>query len=112
MRRLEGEMASASIEVIKQLSSTGYLRKRLPQELVVLQGGAAVAGALGLDGSLGGLAFRGSVETASVAVVDQRAKARLQGYEGDNCGECGNFTLVRNGTCMKCNTCGATSGCS
>ena len=28
------------------------------------------------------------------------------------CGECGNFTLVRNGTCMKCNTCGATSGCS
>lgn len=38
--------------------------------------------------------------------------ARQQGYEGDPCGECGNFTLVRNGTCMKCNTCGATSGCS
>ena len=38
--------------------------------------------------------------------------ARLQGYEGDACGDCGNFTLVRNGTCMKCNTCGATSGCS
>ena len=28
------------------------------------------------------------------------------------CGESGNFTLVRNGTCMKCDTCGATSGCS
>ena len=28
------------------------------------------------------------------------------------CGECGNFTLVRNGTCMKCDTCGSTSGCS
>lgn len=38
--------------------------------------------------------------------------ARQQGYEGDPCSECGNFTLVRNGTCMKCNTCGATSGCS
>jgi ribonucleoside-diphosphate reductase alpha chain len=34
------------------------------------------------------------------------------GYTGEACGECGNFTLVRNGTCLKCNTCGATSGCS
>jgi ribonucleoside-diphosphate reductase alpha chain len=111
VRRLDGEVAQSSIEVIKQLSSTGYLRKRLPQELVVLQGGAAVSGALGLDGSLSGLAVRGVAETAAVA-IDRRAKARLQGYEGDSCGECGNFTLVRNGTCMKCNTCGATSGCS
>ena len=39
-------------------------------------------------------------------------EARMKGFEGDNCGVCGNFTLVRNGTCMKCNTCGATSGCS
>jgi ribonucleoside-diphosphate reductase alpha chain len=44
--------------------------------------------------------------------MDARAKARMQGYEGDPCGECGNYTLVRNGTCMKCNTCGGTSGCS
>jgi ribonucleoside-diphosphate reductase alpha chain len=42
----------------------------------------------------------------------QAAEARLKGFEGDNCGACGNFTLVRNGTCMKCNTCGSTSGCS
>jgi len=40
------------------------------------------------------------------------AEARMKGYEGDACGSCGNFTLVRNGTCMKCNTCGGTSGCS
>ncbi|MBV9694565.1 MAG: vitamin B12-dependent ribonucleotide reductase, partial [Alphaproteobacteria bacterium] len=40
------------------------------------------------------------------------AEARMKGYEGDACGNCGNFTLVRNGTCMKCNTCGSTSGCS
>ena len=108
--RLDGEMAHSSIAVIKQLSSTGYLRKRLPQELMVLQGGAAVAGALDL-GALSGLAVRGTVE-ASVTAIDARTKAKMQGYEGDPCGECGNFTLVRNGTCMKCNTCGSTSGCS
>ena len=40
------------------------------------------------------------------------AEARVKGYEGEACGECGNFTLVRNGTCLKCDTCGGTSGCS
>ena len=44
--------------------------------------------------------------------LDQVRVARMKGYEGDPCGECGNFTLVRNGTCMKCLTCGSTSGCS
>lgn len=39
-------------------------------------------------------------------------EAKMKGFEGDSCKECGNFTLVRNGTCMKCNTCGSTSGCS
>lgn len=41
-----------------------------------------------------------------------RRIARAQGYEGEACGECGEFTMVRNGTCLKCVTCGATSGCS
>ena len=49
---------------------------------------------------------------AEMGTVDARTKAKMQGYEGDPCGDCGNYTLVRNGTCMKCNTCGATSGCS
>ncbi|MHA1190038.1 MAG: TSCPD domain-containing protein, partial [Alphaproteobacteria bacterium] len=40
------------------------------------------------------------------------AEARMKGYEGENCSECGNFTMVRNGTCLKCDTCGSTSGCS
>ena len=44
--------------------------------------------------------------------IAQEIEAKIKGYEGEACGECGNFTLVRNGTCMKCNTCGATSGCS
>jgi ribonucleoside-diphosphate reductase alpha chain len=39
-------------------------------------------------------------------------EARVKGYEGEACGECGNFTLLRNGTCLKCDTCGGTSGCS
>ena len=38
--------------------------------------------------------------------------ARHQGYEGDPCGECGQFTMVRGGTCLRCVSCGATSGCS
>jgi len=38
--------------------------------------------------------------------------ARMKGYEGDACGECGHMTLVRNGTCLKCLTCGSTTGCS
>jgi ribonucleoside-diphosphate reductase alpha chain len=119
--------ASRSLEVLKQISSTGYLRKRLPQELVVLQGGqgmgfSTVMNAAALDPQA---ALRTLVPEASAAVMttttamasgsvalDARTKARMQGYEGEACGECGNYTLVRNGTCMKCNTCGGTSGCS
>ncbi len=67
---------------------------------------------------MGALALEPSAHIAhapapKAVVAGQRAaEARLKGYEGDSCGECGNFTLVRNGTCMKCDTCGGTSGCS
>jgi len=44
--------------------------------------------------------------------ADRRIQAMMQGYTGDMCSECQNFTMVRNGTCLKCDTCGATSGCS
>jgi ribonucleoside-diphosphate reductase alpha chain len=44
--------------------------------------------------------------------ADRRARAVMQGYTGNMCSECSNFTMVRNGTCEKCDTCGATSGCS
>jgi ribonucleoside-diphosphate reductase alpha chain len=44
--------------------------------------------------------------------ADRIAEAKVKGYEGESCRECGNFTLVRNGTCLKCDTCGGTSGCS
>jgi ribonucleoside-diphosphate reductase alpha chain len=49
---------------------------------------------------------------ARPTAADRRAEARIKGYEGESCSECGNFTMVRNGTCLKCDTCGSTSGCS
>jgi ribonucleoside-diphosphate reductase alpha chain len=111
--------ASRSLEVLKQISSTGYLRKRLPQELVVLQGGQTVDAAalteavtVSAPTADGGVAVAATMTTSTATAMDARTKARMQGYEGEACGECGNYTLVRNGTCMKCNTCGATSGCS
>ncbi|MEC7765261.1 MAG: vitamin B12-dependent ribonucleotide reductase [Pseudomonadota bacterium] len=126
VKEMSETAASRSLEMLKQVSSTGYLRKRLPQELVVLQGGIAT----GTDDALtalntlvpatsGGMAGGSvvsepatSLGTGTVMTMDARAKAKMQGYEGEACGDCGNYTLVRNGTCMKCNTCGGTSGCS
>ena len=40
--------------------------------------------------------------------IDRRTEARMKGYVGEACPECGNFTMVRNGTCLKCDTCGGT----
>ncbi|OIP85388.1 MAG: ribonucleoside-diphosphate reductase, adenosylcobalamin-dependent [Rhodobacterales bacterium CG2_30_65_12] len=137
IKQMSETAASRSLEVLKQISSTGYLRKRLPQELVVLQGGVGGAG-LGMrqnpeealhtlvpetaDGLAGGTMLKptGTLGTTSTTAIssgtvnatDHRLKARMQGYEGDPCPECGNYTLVRNGTCLKCNTCGGTTGCS
>ncbi len=53
-----------------------------------------------------------SAEPAERSKGSQIAEARMRGYEGEACGECANFTMVRNGTCLKCDTCGATNGCS
>jgi ribonucleoside-diphosphate reductase alpha chain len=54
----------------------------------------------------------GAAAAAAPSKAERRAEAKAKGYEGEMCGECGNFTLVRNGTCMKCDTCGSTTGCS
>ncbi|MEA1980482.1 MAG: adenosylcobalamin-dependent ribonucleoside-diphosphate reductase, partial [candidate division Zixibacteria bacterium] len=51
-------------------------------------------------------------ENSAEYIATKIKAARIKGYEGDMCGECGQFTMVRNGTCLKCITCGATSGCS
>jgi ribonucleoside-diphosphate reductase alpha chain len=54
----------------------------------------------------------GSGALAKSKVLSASEMARLKGYEGDPCGDCGQFTMVRNGTCLKCITCGTTTGCS
>ena len=38
--------------------------------------------------------------------------SKAKGYTGNACSECGQLTMVRNGACEKCDSCGATSGCS
>ena len=51
----------------------------------------------------------------NTTLLEERAailEARQKGFEGDPCEECGQLMMVRNGTCMKCMNCGATSGCS
>jgi ribonucleoside-diphosphate reductase alpha chain len=125
---------------ISKVASAGYLRGHL-KPIALVKGGAAPQmlehdhvheTAYAEEESLDLSEIRASVEAqltpvgAQVASIEvamassrsvtkhaQRvAEARMKGFEGDSCGACGNFTLVRNGTCMKCNTCGSTSGCS
>ena len=105
------DSATKSLEMLKSISSTGYLRKRLPQELMTLKPSAEAA-PMALDVITEADAVVSEPVAAPVTTMDERTKAKMQGYEGEACGDCGNYTLVRNGTCMKCNTCGATSGCS
>jgi ribonucleoside-diphosphate reductase alpha chain len=117
--------------VVQRVASIGYVRNKL----TVFQGGAATGttASAGAATSLGNTAldigkaevaevsFTQKLETelkatTSLANPDSRIEkiraARMRGYEGDSCNECGNFTLVRNGTCLKCETCGSTTGCS
>ena len=111
-----------AVAMLKQVVSPGYHRHRMPQELMVLQGGqsglfgsAPAAAPVSLGGGFSEAPAAAPTAPAPAAAplqMDNRAKAKMQGYEGDACGDCGNYTLVRNGTCMKCNTCGGTSGCS
>jgi ribonucleoside-diphosphate reductase alpha chain len=134
----EGNLPEAERELVaeslRRYASTGYVRK----QLLVLNGGVGAAGSAdrsqtavraSSDGpaSAGTAAAGAAQEVASSAAVfaleetlvrevdlrlERVREARMKGYVGDSCGECGNFTLVRNGTCLKCATCGGTSGCS
>ena len=91
----------------------GYVRSGLR----VLQGGggATASAAANVDtvsASAAGTVALGAVEAGIGPKIAQLREARMKGYEGDPCLECGNLTMVRNGTCLKCDSCGATSGCS
>ncbi|HZU90832.1 MAG TPA: vitamin B12-dependent ribonucleotide reductase, partial [Stellaceae bacterium] len=114
--------------MMRRVTSQGYVRNKLT---VLKGGGGAAEDAPGrneltltapLRGAVAAMATGRAELTLTPAAepegglgeprLDPVRIARLKGYEGDPCEECGNFTLVRNGTCLKCDTCGATSGCS
>ena len=113
-RRYPVDEIDFNISIERVAAASGYLRKRLPQELMVFQGGISAQTGTGPGFAETQVAYAASATAIATGTVgmDHRVKAKMQGYEGDPCGECGNYTLVRNGTCMKCNTCGGTSGCS
>ncbi len=108
--------------------SHGLVRGQTEKFRLVPGGDPAVqlAGAISAQSDTIATAFQRGAETAATAAVataapapaaqqsvaSQVAQARMKGYEGESCAECGNFTMVRNGTCLKCDTCGSTSGCS
>lgn len=108
---VEAKTASPALDMVKQLASVGYLRQHMPKQF---SGELAVESVSPAAQGPSLVAERAAATTASVStmVLDKVAEARMKGFEGDACGECGNFTLVRNGACLKCNTCGGTSGCS
>lgn len=62
--------------------------------------------------SVADVASSGSTVKGESKFMVKYKRARSMGYTGDICGDCGSMTMVRNGTCLKCETCGATSGCS
>lgn len=45
-------------------------------------------------------------------IARKMQEAKMKGYEGESCPECQSFSMVRNGSCLKCDSCGATTGCS
>jgi ribonucleoside-diphosphate reductase alpha chain len=58
------------------------------------------------------VAVAGPPLLVKAAMAEEVRRARLKGYEGDPCPDCGQLTMVRNGACLKCDSCGGTSGCS
>ncbi|MBI2706868.1 MAG: vitamin B12-dependent ribonucleotide reductase [Proteobacteria bacterium] len=96
-------------DLVNSLTSNGYVRN----SLFVMPPANRDQDAYLLHEATGTESVQPIIGSASITEVEERrVQAKLKGYAGDACGECGNFTLVRNGTCFKCDTCGATSGCS
>ncbi|MCW8796117.1 MAG: vitamin B12-dependent ribonucleotide reductase [Chlorobium sp.] len=62
----------------------------------------------------------GEHPAAAVAAVEEKAgsvhtqiiQARVQGYSGEQCENCGSMRVRQNGTCKVCEDCGMTTGCS
>jgi ribonucleoside-diphosphate reductase alpha chain len=104
-----------------KLVSSGFVRGRPTDKLMLVANAPQAANAQSatalkkdleheVEAELGSLEWSAPAERATTA--SRRSEARMKGYTGEACPECNNFTLVRNGTCLKCDTCGATTGCS
>ncbi len=93
-------------KLVKKVSSQGYLRGQDSLSVVGSSVGADIS--VGSEPAI----TQEAVITTSDQSMSKVQAARMMGYEGDACPECSSFTLVRNGTCLKCDTCGATTGCS
>jgi ribonucleoside-diphosphate reductase alpha chain len=52
------------------------------------------------------------LSTVESTLLAQQTEAKRYGFEGDACAMCGEFKMVRSGTCLKCMVCGETTGCS
>jgi ribonucleoside-diphosphate reductase alpha chain len=101
-------------KLVKKMSSQGYMRGQATDNLMVVNSYGGYESAEGIQNT--------PIQQTSDAIasntsssdqkLDKIKTARMMGYEGDACPECSSFTLVRNGTCLKCDTCGATTGCS
>ena len=122
------DAANAAAAAVNRIASVGYVRSNLyilngrTSGNVAIRSEAIAAGERPTeltDGPTVALAPGAQAAVVSVAVGEASTsalsfahEARLKGFEGDACPECGNFTMVRNGTCLKCTTCGGTTGCS
>ncbi len=82
------------------------------QVVTAFLGGASAGAAKTATALKQDLAVETEADRARALEANQRAAAKAKGYEGSACPECHNFTMVRNGTCLKCDTCGSTTGCS
>ncbi len=100
---LGGGMAAGAASVGRVVQATPALAVESGGQVVAGGGQAAAAGAAVLPALAAG---------PLTGPGDAALMARLKGYEGDACPDCGHMTLVRNGTCLKCVTCGSTTGCS
>ena len=59
-----------------------------------------------------GSATMTATATATMTKTEAISASKAKGYTGNACAECGQLTMIRNGACEKCDSCGATSGCS
>jgi ribonucleoside-diphosphate reductase alpha chain len=88
----------------RSLSSTSISPEVFPSR-------KSVGNGVGKNGEHGKVARKLEMKRETLTITEMQ-EARQKGYEGDPCPECKQFKMVRNGTCLKCDNCGATNGCS